>query len=115
MEIERNIVTGRVDDALPDVKSKLNGYLRNYDALYIGATSNPETRWRRKHDGDGWLKMVLLYETRWAGSTRSMERKLIAYAKSTNFRVKPDNIKPGGEMIDDGYEKYWVYILVKRD
>lgn len=86
--IEENITRGRVHEAMPAIRRKLNGYLRLYDRIKIGATTNPETRWSLGHEGDGWDKMVLVYESEWAGSTRSMERGLIAYARGTNFRVE---------------------------
>jgi hypothetical protein len=112
--IEENTIVGRVNDALPETKQKLNGYLRSYDRIKIGATTDPEQRWRRGHERDGWDKMVLVYRSNHAGSTRSMEKKLIEYARGTNFRVKPANVLPGGEGINDGYDKYWVYVLVER-
>ena len=110
--IEPKITRGRVDEALPMIKQSLNGYLRNYDRIKIGATTDPETRWRRGYSDDTWEKMILLYETTFPGSTRSMEKRLIEYARSTNFRVRPENVLPGGESIKDGAEAYWVYVTV---
>ena len=103
---------GNFDDAFPTVKRRLNGFLASYDFIKIGATTNPETRWRRGYAGKNWAKMVILYESEWAGSTRKMERELIGYARATNFRVRPENILPGGEMIADGARQYFVYIVV---
>jgi hypothetical protein len=110
--IEDNIRTGRVDEALADIKRSLNGYLRSYDRIYIGATSDAENRWAA-HEQNDWDKMVLLYETEWAGSCRSMEKKLIAHARGTKFRVDPENVLAGGEGIYDGHDAYWVYVLVE--
>ena len=106
------IAYGNFDDAFPMVKRRLNGFLASYDRIKIGATTNPDTRWRRGYAGNDWAKMVILYESKWAGSTRKMERELIEYARTTNFRVRPENILPGGEMIEDGARQYFVYIVV---
>lgn len=112
--IEKNTVMGRIKDALPTIKQKLNGYLRQNDRIKIGATTKPDTRWKRRHSKDGWDRMVLVYETRFPGATRSVEKALIAYARTCNFRVKPDNILPGGESIPDNADAYWIYILLQR-
>lgn len=109
---DHNTATGRVAEALPHLKQRLNGYLSTYDRVKIGATTDPATRWRLGHQDGGWAKMVVLYRSDFAGSTRSMETKLIAHARGTRFRVRPENIRPGGESINDGYAAYFVYILV---
>jgi hypothetical protein len=41
-----------------------------------------------------------------------MEKYLIAHVRSTRFRVRRENILPGGESIYDGYDAYFVYVLV---
>lgn len=110
--IEENITTGRVSKALPTIRQKLNGYLRHAHRIKIGATTNPEARWRLGHGLDGWGRMVLLYESEWPGATRSMERALIQYAREANFLIRPENVLPGGESIPDDAEAYWVYIIV---
>lgn len=110
--VEWKVTHGRVKDALPEVAKRLNGYLRSYTRIKIGASTNPETRWRRGYSDGSWKKMVVLYESEYAGSTRSMEKKLIAYARLTNFRVRPENVLPGGESITDGSAGYWVYVVV---
>ena len=109
---DHNIITGRVAEALPHLKRRLNGYLSAYDRVKIGATTDPHTRWRRGHSAAGWSKMVVVYRSDYAGSTRSMETKLIGYARGTRFRVRPENVLPGGESINDGYDAYFVYVLV---
>lgn len=109
---DHNIITGRVAETLPQLKQRLNGYLSTYDRVKIGATTDPQTRWRLGHRGDGWTKMVLVYCSDFAGSTRSMEKYLIAHARSTRFRVRRENVLPGGESIYDGHDAYFVYVLV---
>lgn len=106
------VASGPYRDALPEVQRRLNGYLASYDQLYVGATTNPAARWAIGHAHAGWTKMVLLYESDWLGSTRGMERALIAYARRTNFRVKPENVRTGGEGLPVGADRYWVYVLV---
>jgi hypothetical protein len=112
MSVEWNQVEGNLNDVRPTIQKKLNGYLRNYDRIKIGGTTNPEVRWRRGYAGRGWKKMVVLHEGPYAGTCRSLEKALISYAKGTNFRVKPDNVLPGGENIEDGKERYYVYVVV---
>lgn len=106
------IVYGNFDDAFPTVKRRLNGFLATYDRIKIGATTDPKVRWRRGYSERNWTKMVILYGSEWAGSTRKMERELIGYARATNFRVQPENVLPGGELIKDGEDRYFVYIVV---
>ncbi len=111
MDIDWKYDTGRVADALPRVKSRLNGFLAKYDKIYIGATTDPRNR-RGSHEVNGWRKMVLLYKAGWPGSCGSMEKKAIDHARSCNFRVKPENILAGGNSIPDGRDEYFVYVLV---
>lgn len=106
------IVVGNFDDAFPSVKRRLNGFLARYDRIKIGATTDPLTRWRRGYERDGWSKMVILYQSQWAGSTRKMERELISYARGTKFRVQPENILAGGETIKDDMSQYFIYVVV---
>lgn len=110
--VEYNTVTGRFGDALPEVKQRLNGYLSRYDRIKVGASTNIETRWQRGYVDRGWHKLVALYESRFPGSVRSMEKALIAYARGTNFRVRPSNVLPGGESIREGARLYFVYVAV---
>ena len=106
-------VTGKFAEAFPTVRMRLNGFLSAYDGMKIGATTNAPIRWSLGYAEFGWAKMVILYRSRWAGSTRKMERELIAYAQSTNFRLRPENILPGGESIRDDAGAYSVYVVVR--
>lgn len=110
--IEWNASDGRLAEALPNVKQRLNGYLSHYDRIKIGATTDPTTRWELGYNDGTWSKMVVLYKAPYPGSVRSMEKKLIAYARTTNFRVRPENVRPGGENIRDGDAQYFVYVVV---
>lgn len=110
--IQFDPVTGRVAEALPTIKLRLNGVLSTYDRVKIGATTAPRTRWELGHSSDGWDKMVVVYSSPFAGSTRSMERALITHARGTRYRVERANVLPGGESIYDGYEAYYVYVLM---
>jgi hypothetical protein len=110
--VESNFVFGTYGDCVAEVKAKLNGYLRNYDRIYIGAATNPEARWRLGHSKRGFRKMVLLFCCMKAGSCHSMEKELIRYARGTRFRVRPENVLCGGESIRHGHKEYWVYVAV---
>lgn len=109
---DSNIAQGNFDDAFPIVKRRLNGFLASYSLIKIGATTNYYTRWDLGYANKDWSKMVVLYETKWPGSTRKMERELITYARTTKFIVRPQNILQGGEMIKDGAPEYFVYVVV---
>lgn len=110
--IQFNPTTGRFGEALPSIKLRLNGFLSTYDRVKIGATTDPRARWDLGRSAGGWDKMVVVYSSTFAGSTRSMERALITHARGTRYRVRRENILPGGESINDGYEAYYVYVLV---
>lgn len=110
--IQFDPITGRIGEALPALKLRLNGFLSTYDRVKIGATTDPRGRWDRGHSADSWHKMVVVYSSPFAGRTRSMERALISHARATRYRVRRDNVLPGGESINDGYDAYFVYVLV---
>lgn len=111
--IEDKTIRGGVQACLGTVKSMLNGYMSHASAVYIGATSDPQRRWRRQHEGDGWSRMVQLYGTKSARSASRMETLLIAFARRTNFTTEVTNIADGGESIEPGKAYYWVYVLTK--
>ena len=113
MRIEDKAIRGNLYAVLPTLKQSLNGYLSQYDRVYIGATTNVDVR-AASHSKDSWAKMVLLHVGPHAGTCKSLETALIKYAQATNFRVEPDNVLSGGEGIHHGRERYWVYVLVER-
>lgn len=112
MSIEINIVRKPVNEALPDLKQKLRGYLGYWEAYYIGSSSNYAHRWAR-HRGNGWRKMVVLYEAFSAGIAADIERELIAWAQQTGFRVEGENRAPGGEGILSDRSRHHIYVLVR--
>ena len=111
MEIEYNYEYGTLRDCERSVKQKLNGYMRYYREIYVGATSNVDAR-ARQHQQRGFQKMVVLFGCDHPGSAESMERKLIEHAAESNFRIELWNQTPGGEGLVEGAGPYWVYILV---
>ena len=56
--------------------------------------------------------MVLLYEAFNPEIACELERSLIRYAASCNFRIQPENINPGGEGIGAQNRANFVYLLV---
>ena len=94
--IEDNIVRVGRQEALPLLQQKLNGYRRFAGRIYIGVTAHPERRWS-EHAQNDWRKMVLLYEAFNPEIACELERSLIRYAASCNFRIEPENIIRGGE------------------
>ena len=112
MRIERKHTSGRVAEALPLVKRRLNGFLASYDKVYIGATTDPRAR-SEAHEVNGWTKMVLLYKSPWRGSCASMEKAAIAHARESNFLIDPDNVLAGGNSIPHDRDEYFVYVLVE--
>ena len=110
--IENNIVRLGRDQAMPHLKSKLNGYRRGGRPIYIGVTANPDARWMMHHAYDGWAKMVVLYKAFSADIASDMERELIDYAHQCNFLSSPANIGPGGEGIGRGGGPRYLYVLV---
>lgn len=41
-----------------------------------------------------------------------MERELIAFARGANFKLDPENERPGGEGIKEDADAYWVCVVV---
>ena len=111
MRIEWTHTTGKVAESLPRVKARLNGYLASYDKVYIGATTDPRNR-SDAHEENGWAKMVLLYKTRSPVSCATMEKAAIKHARSSSFKVKPENVLSGGNSIPGDRDEYFVYVLV---
>lgn len=109
--IEDNIVRVGRQEALPILAQKLNGYRRYASRIYIGVTANPERRWS-EHSQNDWRKMVLVYEAFNPDIARELERYLIRYAASCNFRIEPENISHGGEGISAQNRANFVYLLV---
>lgn len=110
---DSNVEYGTFGGSFGAIKQRLNGFLSRYNRVKIGATTDPAQRWRRGYAGGSWTKMVVLVGSDKPGSTRSMERGLIRHARATNFRVRPENVLGGGEGIEDGHRRYFVYVVVE--
>ena len=106
-------VEGRVNEALPAIKRQLCGYMANYERLYIGATTDPGSRWH-SHQSEGWQKMIVLYKSRFPGATHSMETKLVRAAHDWHFSVKPDNPVNSAKPLPTGRSSYFTYALVGK-
>lgn len=112
--IEWNVTERGTKAARPVLKKRLNGYMSHSSDIKVGVTTDPESRWNRKHARDGWARMVVVYGAWSKPIAVDLERDLIDYSKRCNFRVTSANINPGGEGIPDKRERYWVYILTQR-
>lgn len=98
--------------ALPRLKNMLNGYMSQWEEVYLGATSNPDLR-RDQHLNGGWRKMVLLYEAFSPEIARGMERELIAHLHAANFRTRVGNANAGGEGLSDEQRSNFLYLLCR--
>ena len=98
--------------AVPALKQKLGGYLGCWSGYYIGSSSNYSNRWER-HRGNGWRKMVVLYEAWSAGIAADIERELITWSRGTGFRVEGENRARGGEGILGDRSRHHIYVLVR--
>jgi hypothetical protein len=112
MVIEDKIVRVDKRKAMARLQPMLNGYLSQWNEVYIGATADYERR-AEQHGPDGWMKMVLLYEALNADIARELERDLIHYARHCNFRVDVTNDSDGGEGLRDHNRHHHVYLLVR--
>lgn len=89
-----NIITGRVNNVLPFLKRRLNGYLTTYGSVKVGADGWPCGRESSGHSSQSWPKMVVVYRAGGPGSIRSIERKLIA--RSRHALRCPPRERPAG-------------------
>jgi hypothetical protein len=110
--VEYNLVEVGYPNALPMLKSKINGYRRYSDGIYIGVSSDPELRWLQ-HAGNGWEKMAVIYKAFTPEIAREAEQELIAYARSCNFLSDVENGTDGGEGIRDQVRYNFLYILIR--
>jgi hypothetical protein len=110
--IKRNVVRVGRKQAMDHLKLKLNGYRHSWKRVYIGATTDPQSRWK-KHASHGWDKMVVLYEAFSPQIVRDLERDLIDYAQHCNFQLEIENIAAGGEGIRDQPRTSYLYVLVR--
>jgi hypothetical protein len=114
MDYEENIAQCSKNDAMQHLKPKLNGYMRVWSEVYIGATGNLQRR-RAQHEqrGIGWRKMVVLYEAFTPQIAAALEADLIDYARRCNFRTSVGNVRDGGDGLNPNGGHTYVYLLVR--
>ena len=119
-EVYDEVITGHYSTVKDQVANKVSGYINSSSGkIKIGITNRPCERFK-EHNYDNsngygsqkdtdvtWRKMIVIYESSTAGSTRKMESFLIDYFSSD----VANSIGGGGGGI--GFGKQYVYILVK--
>ena len=102
--------TGHYSELLAaQFRRRLAGYCRKR-SVYIGVTSDPETR-ERQHQKDGWERMILLWQTDSYSKAREAEKNLIAWARDKEKPVC--NIKQGGGRLSEyAKQRYYLYLMI---
>lgn len=111
--VENNLVVEPWPKALDKLKPKLNGYRGNQWTVYIGATQDPDRRFEEHKAKGGYSRLVVVYEAFNPRVAREVEQELIDYAHRCGFRSQPDNIAAGGENIEDGSGRWFIYFALR--
>ncbi|KIX21856.1 hypothetical protein SY27_04010 [Flavobacterium sp. 316] len=100
--------TGSFNDVKASLIKSIAQYLRHYEGVKVGITSNPLNRFS-KHNGSNkkWEKMIVKYETSSVKYINEMEKILI-----NNFSDLLLNEVAGGGGPNGG-SPYYLYVLIK--
>lgn len=94
------------EDALKYCK-KIILELKKSKLFYVGISINPEERYNDHFEEKKLKNMFVLASVNTKLKAENVEKKLLK-----RFDIKNNlNISPGGEGIDDGHEKYYIYIM----
>ena len=94
--------TGYCKRLMPEFCKALDQYAHNYKGYKIGSTHDPDSRWPN-YLKDGWLKMIVMYETKSRDHAAMAEDLLIKYVKKASHSKKCWNKAPGGVGLASGY------------
>lgn len=110
MEVEYWYLTGHPSDIRENLKRALGQYRRRATQHKVGATSDPETRVKAHRQG-AWSRMIVVYETTSLRYAAELEHDLIE--QGWNNSEGSANDVGGGGGLKAGYEKYYVYVLLR--
>ncbi len=108
---------------MTSLKQAVAQYANQADCIYIGITGDIDQRSRAHFNrsknlpsginpGQGWTRMVAIYNTTQAHDAQQAEKELIKYLRSSPAHAyKCLNKSMGGELIDQ-YQHYYIYILL---
>ncbi|MCO6175366.1 hypothetical protein NHF50_09955 [Flavobacterium sp. NRK F10] len=100
--------TGTFNDVKESLIRSIAQYLRHYNKVKVGITSNPLNRFsQHSNSGKGWKKMIVKYETSSVSYINEMEKLLI-----DNFSDLLQN-EIGGGGGPNGKPPYYLYLLLK--
>ena len=108
---DKKIVFGGWQEAFSEVRNKANTLAGSNREFYIGATEDPDARFR-DHATWEWREMHLLYETRSKSFAKKMETMLIKWGENSKWARRLNNKRGGGGGLRDGADYYWLYVVV---
>ena len=103
--------TGHLSNLIETLNRALGQYQRYYHHFKIGLTTNPEARWWI-HQQDGWLEMVVVYETTSVKYAREAERWLVEYGWERDYIAESWNEVSGGGGLHPWHDWYFIYIIL---
>lgn len=109
MELIYDYWKGNFDEVKEMLAKSIAQYVKTYQMIKIGITSNPNNR-KYQHQADelGWKKMIVKYETNSVTNINKMEKVLI---KNHWKYIANENEGGGGPNTNTG--PYYLYVLLK--
>ncbi len=111
MSVRWNQWTGHYSQVAESLRRALGQYMTRNSEFKVGLTVDPDQRWGG-HAPDGWREMVVIYETSSARSAAQAERELIEHGWESQIDSESWNLVRGGGGLQQGYDAYYVYVLL---